>query len=68
MTVAASDIAYNTFKKIHKDLPFNNTKMYAEVFLENSRCKVYIPIRQNLCSSAGLAKAFWEQLANTAEL
>ena len=64
----ASDIAYSAFKKICDDLPYNTSKVYGEVFLENSRCLVYMPIRQNLVWDSSGAKNFWEQLANTAEL
>jgi len=65
---AASDIAYTAFKKICDDLPYNTNKVYGEVFLENSRCLVYMPIRKNLVWNSKVAKSFWEQLANAAEL
>lgn len=61
-------LAAITFKKICDNLPYNRNSIYAEIFLENSRCIVYMPIRDNLVANDISAKKFWEQLANTAEL
>ena len=65
---AASDMACNTFKKICDDLPYNRNRQFAEIFLEHSKCKLYMPIRDNLVHKASAAKAFWEKLANAGEL
>ena len=65
---AASDIAYTAFKKICDDLPYNTNKVYGEVFLENSRCLVYMPIRKNLVENSKATKKFFEELANAAKL
>jgi len=64
----AAEMAYTTFKKICDNLPYNTNKVYGEVFLENSRCLVYMPVRDNLVSNSKEAKNFWEKLANSAEL
>ena len=61
-------MAHNTFKKICDNLPYNTNNMYAEIYLESSRCKIYMPIRNNLVANASAAKDFWEKLANSAEL
>ena len=61
-------MARNTFKKICENLPYNRNSMYAEIYLESSRCRVYMPVRDNLVHNASAAKIFWEKLANAAEL
>jgi len=58
----------NTFRKICDNLPYNKNRVYCEIFLEDSRCKLYIPVRDNLVHNASAAKNFWEKLANAANL
>ena len=60
--------ARNTFKKICDNLPYNTNRMYCELFLESSRCKIYMPVRNNLIANASAAKEFWEKVANAAKL
>ena len=62
------DNTFNTFKKICDNLPYNKNRVYCEIFLEDSRCKVYMPVRDNLVHNASAAKIFWEKLANAAHL
>ena len=57
-----------TFKKIMDTLPYNRNRVYAEIHLENSRCDVYIPIRDNLVDKQKQAKEFYQDLANKAKL
>ena len=58
----------NTFRKICDNLPYNKNRVYCEIFLEDSRCKLYIPVRDNLVHNASAAKNFWEKLAKAANL
>ena len=60
--------AFKTFKKICDNLPYNRNRLYCEIFLEHSKCKLYLPIRNNLAKDASKAKGFYEKLANMAEL
>ena len=60
--------AQKTFKKICDTLPHNRNRMYVEIFLENSKCKLYMPVRDNLVEKAAQAKLFYEELGNTAKL
>ena len=64
------DEARNTFLKVCETLPYNRNRVYCEIFLENSKCKIYIPLRDNIAQGdkAKQAKGFYEKLANTAEL
>jgi hypothetical protein len=59
----------NTFKKILENLPFNRNKVYCEIFLDDSKCKLYIPLRDNIAEdrNALAAKKFYEKLANMAK-
>ena len=61
-------MARNTFKKICDNLPYNRNSIYAEIFLDHSKCKLYMPIRYNLVHNASAAKDFWEKLANAGQL
>lgn len=62
------DEAYKTFMRICENLPYNRNRLYAEIYLENTKTKIYIPIRDNLVDKASKAKGFYEELANSAEL
>lgn len=59
--------AEKTFKKIMNTLPYNRNRMYCKIHLENSRCDLYIPIRDNLIDKAKQAKEFYQDLANIAK-
>ena len=60
--------AEKAFTKILQTLPYNNNSVYCRIHLKNSRCNLYIPIRNNLVDRAQEAKVFYEELANAAEL
>ena len=60
--------AYKTFKQIMDNLPYNRNSVYCKIHLENSKCDMYIPIRDNLVDKAEQAKAFYQELANKAKL
>ena len=60
--------AQKTFKRICDTLPYNRNRMYVEVFLDHSKCKLYMPVRDNLVDKAKQAKLFYEDLANLAKL
>lgn len=49
-------------------LPYNRNSVYCVVHLEESRCDLYIPIRDNLVDKAQQAKDFFQDLANKAKL
>ena len=57
-----------TFKEICKNLPHNRNRVYCRIFLENSKCIVYMPLRDNAVNEAEAAKSFYEKLANMAKL
>ena len=60
--------AQKTFRRILNTLPHNRNRMYVKVSLENSKCKLYMPVRDNLVDKAKQAKLFYEDLANVAKL
>jgi hypothetical protein len=60
--------AEKTFRKILETLPYNRNSVYAKIHLDNSRCDLYIPIRDNLVDKAEQARLFYQDLANAAKL
>lgn len=57
-----------TFKTIMKHLPYNRNSVYCKIHLDESKCDLYIPIRDNLVDKAQQAKDFYQDLANKAKL
>jgi hypothetical protein len=57
-----------TFKRIMETLPYNRNSVYCKIHLDESRCDLYIPIRDNLIDKAQQAKDFYQDLANKAKL
>lgn len=58
----------NTFKKICNNLPYNKNRLYVEVQLPMSNCKLYMPIPNNQAANASRMKKFYDALAVDAEL
>jgi len=60
--------AEKAFVQLLDNLPYNRTSAFMRIHLENSKCDLYIPIRENIVEHAEKAKDFYQDLANAAEL
>jgi hypothetical protein len=60
--------SFKVFKKICDNLPYNRNSIFCHIYLEQSRCDVYIPLRDNLVHNAEQARGFYQELCNAAEL
>jgi hypothetical protein len=64
----AEKSALSTLKILLKHLPYNRNRVYLEVDLHNSRCKLYLPLRDVQIKEAKKIKENLQAVIDLAQL